>query len=378
MPYWRLSGFYLAYFAAIGGLVPYWSLYLQSLGFSASAIGELMALLMATRIVAPNLWGWIADRMRCRMPIVRLTSGLATLAFAGVFYGQSFAWLALTMAAFSFFWNASLPLFEATTLNFFGGEVHRYSRVRLWGSIGFILAVMGLGALLQQYPARVLPAVILALFAAFWAVSLTVPDGEGSSRTAEHPPLAAVLRRPEVLSFLAVTFLMQASHGPYYIFYSIYLDEHGYSRTLIGQLWALGVIAEIAVFLVLHRLMSAWGAQRVLLASLLLAALRWVLIGWLVDRLEVILAAQMLHAASFGTHHAASMHLVHRFFVGSHQGRGQALYSSVGFGAGGAVGGLLSGYAWAGIGPQWTYTLAALLSVGAWILALKMLSARNR
>jgi MFS transporter, PPP family, 3-phenylpropionic acid transporter len=373
VPYWRLSGFYLFYFAALGALVPYWGLYLKSVGFSAQAIGELMSLIMVTRIVAPNIWGWIADRSGSRMLIVRLASLLAALAFAGVFRGQSYAWLALVMSAFSFFWNAALPQFEAVTLNYLGSEVHRYGRVRLWGSIGFILAVTGLGVALQHLDAGVLLPALSGLFAGIWVMSLLVPERRGRPVARSHVSLAQVLRRPDVLGFLAVCFLMQASHGPYYTFYSIYLDVHGYSRTEIGELWALGVVAEIGVFLVMHRLLLAWGARRVLLVSLALAALRWLLIGWCVDRPGIVLLAQTLHAASFGTYHAAAMYLVHQFFVGRHQGRGQALYSSLSFGAGGAVGGLYSGYTWAGAGPQWTYTCAALLSLCAWLLAWRLI-----
>ena len=105
MPYWRLSSFYLFYFASLGALLPYWALYLDSLGFAPAAIGELMAALMATKIVAPNLWGWIADHTGRHMPVVRLASLVSMIAFAGVFLGDSYPWLMLVMLVFSFFWN---------------------------------------------------------------------------------------------------------------------------------------------------------------------------------------------------------------------------------------------------------------------------------
>ena len=140
MTYWRLSGFYLFYFASLGALVPYWGLYLKSLGFDVTQIGQMIAILLATKVVAPNVWGWLADYTGNRMPIVRLTSLLAVLTFAGVFLDSGFWWLVCVMTAFSFFWNASLPQFEATTMNHLGEDTHRYSGIRLWGSVGFILA----------------------------------------------------------------------------------------------------------------------------------------------------------------------------------------------------------------------------------------------
>jgi PPP family 3-phenylpropionic acid transporter len=113
----------------------------------------------------------------------------------------------------------------------------------------------------------------------------------------------------------------------------------------------------------MHRLLHRWGARKVLIASLVLAALRWLMIGYLPDSLAMLLIAQLLHAATFGTFHAAAIHLVHHYFQGRLQGRGQALYSSVSFGAGGAIGALGSGFAWEGLGPELTYALASAVAV---------------
>ncbi|MDE2088465.1 MAG: MFS transporter [Gammaproteobacteria bacterium] len=370
-PYWRLSGFYLFYFATLGALVPYWGLYLQSLGFHAVQIGQLMAVLMATRIVAPNLWGWIADHTGRRIAIIRLAALLALLAFTGVLFGRGFWWLALVMSVFSFFWNAALPQFEATTLSHLGDHTHRYSRIRLWGSIGFILTVTGVGSLLDRYGAGVLPLILLALFAGIWLSSLGAPESAVQSASATREPLSAVLRRPGVAALLAASFLMQVGHAPYYTFYTIYLKDHGYSGTVVGQLWALGVIAEIGVFLIMSRLLARFGPRRLLLASLALAGLRWLLIAWFVDNLAVLAFAQTLHAASFGVYHATAIYLVHRFFTGRHQGRGQALYSSLGFGAGNAVGSLYSGYLWAFQGPSMVYGVSALVSAAAFVVVYR-------
>ncbi len=369
--YIRLSGFYLFYFAALGALVPYWGLYLRSLGFSQARIGELMAVLLATKIVAPNVWGWIADHTGARMRIIRLASLAAAVAFAGVFLDGRYWWLVAVMAVFSFFWNAALPQFEATTMNHLGTRSHRYATVRLWGSIGFIVAVAGLGPLLDRFGAGLLPPVVLALFGGIWLVALTVPESAAGHLPLDEAPLTRVLRRPHVAALLTVCFLLQASHGPYYAFYTLYLEDHGYTRNLIGQLWALGVLAEIGVFIAMHRWLARFGARHLLLAALVLAAVRWLLIAWFVESLAVLALAQTLHAASFGVYHAVAIHLVHRFFTGRHQGRGQALYSSLSFGAGGALGSLLSGYLMSGAGPAWTYTAAAGLAGLAFLVAYR-------
>jgi PPP family 3-phenylpropionic acid transporter len=373
MSYWRLSNFYLFFFASVGALVPYWSLYLKSLGFSASDIGELMAVIMATKIIAPNLWGWVADRSGQRVLIVRLGVLLALITFAGVFLRQDYWWLVLVMALFSFFWNAALPQFEATTMNLLGDDTHRYGSIRLWGSVGFILAVVAVGELLESSGAGVIPLVILMLLFGAWLATLWVPREASVVHVASHEPIMQVLLRPEVLVVLAVCFLLQVSHGPYYTFYTIYLEEHGYGRGLIGQLWALGVVAEIGVFLLMHRLLPRYGARMLLLITLGLTTLRWLLVAWGVEWLAVLLFAQLLHAASFGIYHAVAIHLIHKFFTGRHQGRGQALYSSLSFGAGGAVGSLASGYLWEGAGAGITYSAAAMISLLAWLLVWRFI-----
>lgn len=369
MPYWRLSGFYFFYFASLGALLPYWGLYLKSLGYDITAIGNVMAIIMATKIISPNIWGWIADHTGRRMAIVRIGSLCAALAFAGVFFQDSFVWLAIVMMLFSFFWNAALPQFEATTFNFLGDNAHRYSSIRLWGSIGFIVTVWGLGSVMQGQGIQLLPWILFGLFAAIWINSLLVPEEAAGHLPLDHTPLRKILSQPHVLGLLLVCFLLQAGHGPYYTFYSIYMKSHGYSLSQIGGLWALGVIAEVIVFLWMHRLVPKFGLRNLLLASLLLAGVRWLLIGLFPEHLSVMLLAQCLHAATFGIFHAAAIQLIHTYFRGKHQGKGQALYSSLSFGAGGALGSFYSGYVYDYFGALQMFVIAAAISLLAFFIA---------
>ena len=367
-PYWRLSGFYFFYFASLGVLVPYWGLYLQWLDFSAREIGELTAILLATRIIAPNIWGWIADHHGQRMRIVRFASLAGAVTFAGILIDQSYFWIASVMLVFSFFWNASLPQFEVTTLQHLGEHSHHYSKIRLWGSIGFIIVVVFLGELLEFFDASIVPYAILISMFAIWLISLTVPESASRHLSLTQQPLSSILKRPEIIAFLSISFLVQLSHGPYYTFYTIYLEQHLYSRSLIGQLWALGVIAEVIIFLFMHRWLPRFGIRAVLLVSLLLSTIRWLIIGFFPDNLYLLLFAQLLHAASFGTFHAAAIAWVHQHFTGRNQGRGQALYSSVSFGAGGAIGSLFSGYFWLSPGPTVTFSIAAMATLIAFFI----------
>jgi PPP family 3-phenylpropionic acid transporter len=373
MPYWRLSGFYFFYFATLGVLVPYWGLYLKSVGYSPQDIGTLIALLMLTRIVAPLVWGWIADHRARRMSVVRAASFFTAVVFIGVFFGTQFWWLALVMLAFSFFWHASLPLVEVSTMNHLGAQPGAYGRVRLWGSIGFIISVTALGALIDRHgPWWVLPG-LLVLMTGIWLYSLALPESEFKVHVAHPQPFLRTIMRPDVFAFLLACFLMQVSHGPYYTFYSIYLEAHGYSKSVIGLLWAFAVVCEIGVFLLMQRLLLRVALRPVLLASFFLAAARWLLIGYFPQHLWVLILAQVLHAATFGSFHATAMQMVHRFFTGRHQHRGQAIYGSASFGIGGAVGSYYSGLTWESLGPAATFAIAAGAAAMAFVVAYFLL-----
>ncbi|WP_349571452.1 MFS transporter [Azotobacter salinestris] len=369
LPYWRLSGFYFFYFALLGATAPFFSLYFDHLGFSAARIGELLAIPMLMRCLAPNLWGWLGDMSGRRLAIVRLGAICTLSSFALIFVGQSYAWLMLVMALHAFFWHAVLPQFEVITLAHLREQSARYSQLRLWGSIGFIVAVVGLGQLFELVGLGVFPWVIVLIMGGIVLGSFWVPNAQPEPRAGLEVQggFLAQLRSPGVLAFYAGVALMQLSHGPYYTFLSIHLEALGYGRGLIGQLWALGVLAEILLFLAMAGLLRRFSLRQLLMASFLLAALRWLLLGNLADHLPVLLLAQVMHAATFGCFHASAIHFVQRSFGVRQQGQGQALYATLS-GVGGALGALYSGYSWTSLGPAWTFALASLAALAAAII----------
>ncbi|HRP74577.1 MAG TPA: MFS transporter [Rhodocyclaceae bacterium] len=363
LPYWRLSGYYFFYFAFIGAFSPYFALYLQSLSFSATNIAVLMSLMQVMRIVAPNLWGWLAERSGMRVPIVRL-SALASLAGFSIFFlTTEFAGVFIGMALMAFFWSAALPLVESLTFNHLGSEGHRYSSIRVWGSVGFIAAVLGIGYALDHLPIASILWMTALVLGGIVVYAFMVPDAGTVPGQREGISLVATLRRPEVKALLGGCFFMSAAHGALYIFYSIYLVDNGYGKSVVGWMWTLGVVAEIAVFLVMPRLMRRFSMRAILLVAFLSAIVRFVMIGWGVGSLGVLLGAQLLHGATFGAYHAAAIALVNQWFPGKLQSRGQALYGSLSFGAGGMLGGLLSGVTWESIGPAWTFTIGSGLAL---------------
>lgn len=368
VPYWRLSAYYFFYFAFIGAFSPYFTLYLQSLRFSAWDIGVLMSLMQVMRLLAPNLWGWLADRLGAKTPIVRGAALMSLAGFSCFFFAQGFAGFFTGMALLAFFWSAALPLVEALTFTHLGTQANRYGSIRLWGSVGFILAVLGLGWLLDRLPLSTMLWASFALLGGILACAMTLPEKREARHETDRQPIGDILRRREVRALFAACFCMAAAHGALYVFYSIYLVGRGYGTTTVGFLWTLGVLAEIVVFLYLPRLFHVFSLRAILLFSFACAFVRFLLIGWCVDWLVLILVAQVLHAATFGAYHAAAVAAVSRWFAGRHQARGQALYGSISFGAGGMLGGLLSGWSWDAMGAELTYTMSAAFALAGMAL----------
>ena len=359
LPYRRLAGFYFFYFAYLGTFSPFFSLYLESVGLTAIDIGAVMALPQLTRIVAPQLWSTLADWSGAPVRVVRLTGLAGTLAFLILFASSRFAVLFLAIATMTFFWSAALPLMEATTLTHLGDRTERYGRIRVWGSVGFIAAVVLVGHALDHLTLRAVPALVLAMMLGMLLFTWVVPEAPGTHHVGESR-VRELLRRPHVAALIAAGAFMAAAHGPYYTFFSIHLVALGYSKAATGWLWALGVLCEIGIFMWMPRLYRAFTLRQIVIASFVLAVVRFAAIGWLAENLLVLLCAQVLHAATFGSFHAASIGYVHRYFRGRLQARGQAIYGSLSFGVGGACGGFASGWVWQHAGAGLTFTLGAL------------------
>lgn len=363
VPYWRLSSFYFVYFAAVGVISPYWPVYLDELGFSGQEIGLLVALPMITRVIAPNLWGALADVSGSYLRVIQLGALAAIITFSGLFFVDDFRYIVIFSCLYTFFWTAILPQFEVITLDFLGPRAHSYSRIRLWGSIGFIVAVVGLGSLLELFHARLILWAIWALLMGIFVTSLTVPRAATSysRQTLESGAWWQVLKRPEIRHFLFAAVLLHMSHGAFYSFYSLFLLENAYSSWWVGCLWAVGVIAEIILFLKAPSILKRFSLRRCFALSIAAAAIRWLLLGLWVSNVYVVVATQLLHAFTFGLAHAVAIEFVRAQFPSVMKGKAQAFYGAVCFGGGGAIGAYLSGLVWT-VSHAGTYWVASVMA----------------
>ena len=358
--YWRLSRFYFSYYFFVGAFVPYWGLYLQSEHFSATDIGILMSLFQISRIFAPNFWGWLADHTGKRAQWIKFTSFLGLCGFMAVFWAHGFFWLFFVMAALSLFTSSTLPLAESLTLAHLATTNGHYRRIRMWGSLGFIVASVVLGFVIDASGIKSVLWFLLLVQMTLFALSYTLPDPKLVAHENDHFSIWQVIKHPNVIALLIGCSLMVTAHGVLYNFYSIYLSQHGYSKGTIGLLWAVGVVCEIGIFMLMPKIMNHYSLKTILIISLALAVLRFSLIGVAIDHLWLLILAQSLHAATFGSFHAASVEVITQFFKGRHQAKGQAIYNSVAYGIGGTIGGISGGYALQYLGGQQTFMLAAI------------------
>jgi PPP family 3-phenylpropionic acid transporter len=364
-----LRALFFAYFGFIGIFSPYLSLYFAARGLSIPEIAVLMSLPQLLRIVAPPFWGWLADRTGRRVALLRV-SALAALCVLALFpLASGLLGFGVLLLALFFMTAAQGPIGEAMALAAAGGDAGRYGRIRLWGSVGFILTVLGAGPVLDRWGMSALPVLMLASMGLVAAVTFALPQRVDAPPARVGASVRQRLADRALQLFLLSCFLMVFAHAALYAFYSLFLERLGYSKTAIGWLWAASVLAEILLFVLQRHLFDRFDAQRLLAFSFVVAALRFAMIGGSGGAAWILVTAQLLHAITFGLHHSASMAILQRAFEPAQQGRAQAVYVVVAYGLGGSVGGLVAGGLWERASPEGAFFGAAVASALGWAAA---------
>lgn len=349
-----------AYFATVGLFNPYAPLWFQSLGLGTLAIGALASLQSWTRLLAPYGWSWLADHGGQRVLLIRVaaagalaaTLALALLPLAGPLLGLGLVLAVLVPAvvALLFVFNGGVvPLAEAALSQLLstgqGVDTARYGRVRLWGSLGFVAAVMGGGLLLEPLGIASLPWLLLVLNAGLLGVALRLPAGRRSHDPGQPmPPVLPILRQPAVAWFFASVFFTVLAHSSLYAFFSLFLAAQGHGKAAVGLLWSVSVVVEVLWFLLHGRWSSRLSAHGWLALAAGVTALRFGALAAGGAHTAVVVATQLAHAITFAAHHAACIDLLGKHFPGRLRGRGQALYTALGYGLSGLLGGVGGGW----------------------------------
>jgi PPP family 3-phenylpropionic acid transporter len=367
----RIALLYAAKFGHLGIVMPFLAPWFLGRGLGPAAIGVLLALPPLFKIIAPWCWGRWADQGGRRRELLLLSALAAGAALAGMVLTHGIVLLALLMLLYSFARAPVLPYIEASSLEQAEARRYEYGSVRLWGSLAFVATSSGVGVLQGwiDLESGLLAAAGMMALCGLLAPTLPAPlkpaarEEPGSGQAAA--PAGA--DRLGLFRFLAACALMQASHGAYYAFYSIRLQDLGYGTTAIGLLWALATISEILLLFRMGRIVDRFGTQTVLVASLVVAAARWALIGSFTSPAWLILG-QTLHAFTYAAFHVAAIRVVYRRYGPRHRARGQAMYSGMTFGLGLFAGSLVAGWLVEPLGLPSVYLASAGVALAALVV----------
>ena len=377
VPFAALSA---SYFAHIGFFNPYLPLWLKSLGLSLWMIGLLTSMQAVTRVFAPYLWGWLSDRSGERVPLMRWCAGMALLCSIGLLFNPSPWWLAVVLLLMFTHTSAMMPMSEAAMAHLVSHQgaldVRRYGRIRLWGSLGFLVTVFVSGAWFEAHGMSGFPMWTIITLA---AINLSVWNLPNVREEANHVQGQAgfgdVLRQPQTLWFFATLFFHVLSHVAIYTFFSLYLDELGYGKDMIGVLWAVSVVVEIIGFFTQSRWLHWLSLPAWLCVCTGVMALRMGLTAWFGQLLWVLLLAQCLHVFTFAIQHTVCIAWLSQHFPGRLRGRGQALYAVIGYGFTGVLGALGGAALSTRLGLQTVFWVAIPVALLGLLCALMLRSA---
>jgi PPP family 3-phenylpropionic acid transporter len=359
---WAFGSFFFLYFAYVGLVSPYASLFFLDRGFSVIEIAVLMSMLQITRIVGPFSWGWLSDYLSNRISIIRFCACLAAVTFLSIFFLNNYIAFFVWMFVLHTILSSLMPLGESATVHALFKDNSfdkRYGRLRLWGSIGFIAMVLFAGELFQRKGIELYPIVGAVILTCLALVTFRLHEPKMERRKMVKGELLIVLLNPDVRWFLLSGFFMIFAHAALYVFYSLYLADLGYDKFQIGLFWALGVAAEVIFFYFQSKVLSRLDPEIVLQIAFGMGVFRFILMAFF-PLTWVLILAQLMHAGTFGAHHSAATKLLQRWFTGPLQARGQALMATVSYGLGGTLGGLLAGWLWDATVPRNVFVMAAL------------------
>ena len=374
MLFFKLSSSYFWYFAVLGLVMPFLGVFLDYRDFNSRQIGEILAIVTASKVLGPSLWAMLADKTGKQLSIIRLGAFLAAISFMMLAFVEGYLLISTFLAIFTLFWAAILPQMEVMTQNTIRRSPKIYARIRLWGSLGFIaLAVVG-GEIIATFTPQAFIYLGVSILLFLWLTTLWLKQPKiKASAIVKQSSLVSKLLTVRFAIFFISGMLLQISFAPYYVFFALYLRDLGYPSYAVGLLIGLGVVAEIFIFIYAGNIFKYFHVKAVLAFSILVTALRWLIVAQYGDVFVLLALSQILHAASFGLNHTASILFLQQHFDNNQQSRAQAVYVGGVYGIGGAIGAFAAGIYWLdGQGAEYTFTLAAIFAFLGGLLALFM------
>ena len=363
---WVIGSQYFLYFGVMGIFLPYFNLYCYHIDFTGFQIGVLSAIRSVALILTPLIWGAMADRFGIRRPIFILCSFVSTFIWAFYLYTTDFWTMLIITVFYGIFYSPIISFLEAFTMDVLGTRKKSYGRVRGWGSIAFIITVIVLGKIIDLYSIEIILILIFFGSLAQALISIKIPDIQIKKQTSFSSNAKALLKR-HVIVFLFCAFLMLVSHGTYYGFYSIHLENLGFGKTFIGISWALASIAEIIVMIKSDSLFKHFSIDNVLFFSFMVAVFRWLAMSF-VTSAAGILFLQLFHAVTYAMFHVSSILYIDSLTPDEAKTLGQSVNNAVTYGLGLMVGFFINGYLFETLGTFKLFMISSLIALSGGLI----------
>lgn len=366
-----LASSYFWYFAVIGLMAPFLAVFLDGRGFTPLEIGQVLAAVSATKVLGPALWAILSDKTGKQVSVIQLGAVLSTFFFFFLFFSYSYWPITLLLVLFSLFWTAILPQMEVLTLSSIKRSPKIYARIRLWGSVGFTFFAIASGELIEIFSSEVYLPIGLFILLGLCYASFKLKQSKGFvEKVDDSSSIFEKIFSYKFLIFFFAGLMLQVSFGPFNGFFALYLRDLSYPGFAVGSFIAIGVIAEITIFIVAGKLFKHYSIKSLLVFSMFVSAIRWYVAGNFGDNAWLLGASQLLHAFGFGLYHSASMQFIQLHFNKNQQNRGQAVYIGGVYGVGGAIGAYLTGVVWTtGLAGFNAWELAAFAALVSALLA---------
>lgn len=367
-----------AHFFGMGIFLPFFPVVLADKGLSSSEIGLILGLSMIAKNLANPVMANISDRTGRRRLSIFVYSCAAAMFLAAFDVSSGFVAVMIVIAGFTVFWSPVVPLSDAYALDVVRNKQGDYGRMRMWGSIGFVVANTIGGWLSVAYSSGVLVWGLMATALATGLIAISLPgmqparEGQPDSNSARP----GVFKEPWFIGVLVIVGALQATHGAYYALGSIFWVEKGASEFTVGLLWAVGVITEIILFFVAGRLGNKVSPIGFLAIGGSASVIRWLLFPFATDPWSMF-ALQTLHGLSFGAVHLGMVGYLAKVVPAKWAATGQSLAAtSSGFMM--AAGMALSGRLYAVDQAFAFWAMAVLAAAGLSLLAVLAPTMRAR
>ncbi|RPH52257.1 MAG: MFS transporter [Desulfobacteraceae bacterium] len=362
-----LASQYFLYFGVMGIFLPYFNLYCYKLGFTGFQIGVLSSARSVVMVLSPLLFGALADRFHARKLIYLACHFLSATIWSLYLFTSDFWMMLIVTVCYTVFYSPIISFLEAFTIDILGNRKESYGRIRVWGTVAFIVMVFLLGKILDIYPIRIILPLILAGSAIHALFAIKIPEIKPKDNKTFLREAWELLKKRQVIFFLSSAFLMLVSHGAYYGFFSIHLENIGYGRTFIGAAWAIASIAEILVMINSDRIFKRFSTDNVIIFAFITAVARWLTLS-AVKSPALILLSQTLHAVTYGAFHVSSILYIDSMTSDETKTLGQSLNNSVTYGLGLMVGFFASGWLYGKAGSPALFAFSSLISLAGGII----------